>query len=251
MCEGPIKDFYYKKGITHHTSCTNTPQQNGVVERKHRHLLNTARALSFQANLPPTFWGECLLCATYLINRMPLSVLKHKSPYELLHQSPPVLDHLRTFGCLCFVSTSKVHRTKFDSRADACVFLGYSLTQYGYKVLNLLNHKVFVSRDVIFHEKHLSSMKNIFLIITNSAPTIPNNLFNFSSLLTQHNLTLFIILLMIPTQLIPFLPYKHPTQALHIPYLLTLINQATNLLLTTIHIFLPEPLLESPISHHT
>ena len=117
-------------------------------------MLETARALFFQANLPITYWGESLLCATYLINRMPLSVLKNKSPYELLHQSPPVLDHIRTFGCLCYVSTSKVHRSKFDPRSDACVFIGYPLTQKGYKVLNLKNQKTYVSRDVVFHERH-------------------------------------------------------------------------------------------------
>ena len=87
---------------------------------------------------------------------MPLSVLKNKSSYELLHQSPPVLDHIRSFGCLCYVSTSKVHRSKFDPSSDACVFIGYPLAQKGYKLLNLKNKKTYVSRDVVFHERHFS-----------------------------------------------------------------------------------------------
>ena len=154
LCDGPITALYYKKGITHQTSCSDTPQQNGVVERKHKHLLETARALFFQANLPILYWGECILCATYIINRMPLSVLKNKSLYELLHNHTPNLDHLRAFGCLCFVSTSKVNRSKFDPRAEACVFLGYSLTQKGYTILSMKTKKLSVSRNVIFHEKH-------------------------------------------------------------------------------------------------
>ena len=56
LCEGKMKVFLSSKGIIHHKTCANTPQQNGVVERKHKHLLETARALCFQSNLPIHFW---------------------------------------------------------------------------------------------------------------------------------------------------------------------------------------------------
>ena len=154
LCEGHMKDFLLTKGITHYKACSATPQQNGVVERKHKHLLETARALSFQSNLPKQFWGECVLTAAYLINRMPLQSLGLISPQEKLLQTKPNLSHLRSFGCLCFISTKKMHITKFDARAHPCVFIGYPNLQKAYKVYDLVTKKVLISRDVIFFEKH-------------------------------------------------------------------------------------------------
>ena len=94
LCNGPMAQLYHSFGITHQKCCVETPQQNGVVERKHRHLIETARALFFQSNIPKSFWGECVLCAAYLINRLPLSTLNNMSPYQKLFGTILNNDHL-------------------------------------------------------------------------------------------------------------------------------------------------------------
>ncbi|OMO90088.1 Integrase, catalytic core [Corchorus capsularis] len=152
IVQGPMKAFLEEKGIFHETSCIDTPQQNGVLERKHRHLLEVARALRFEANLPIRFWGECVLTAAYLINITPTPKLNGKTPYEALLKKSPKYDHLRVFGCLCYVHDINRSGDKFSPRAHRCIFIGYPLGKKAYQVYDLESHKIMVSRDVIFYE---------------------------------------------------------------------------------------------------
>jgi hypothetical protein len=71
-----------ENGIVHQSTCVNSPQQNGIAERKNRHLLEVARALLFSTKVPKYLWGEAVLTAAHLINRMPSRVLNLKTPFE-------------------------------------------------------------------------------------------------------------------------------------------------------------------------
>ncbi|KAD6454947.1 hypothetical protein E3N88_09653 [Mikania micrantha] len=146
-------NFYVEQGIILETSCPHTPQQNGVVERKHRHLLETARALKIEANLPIRFWGECVLTATYIINRLPSKIRENKTPYELLYGEKPSYDHMRVFGCMAYYRNIETKGDKFEMRGKPGVFMGYPNGTKGYKIYDPNNDKIIISRDVVFAEK--------------------------------------------------------------------------------------------------
>jgi len=155
-------DLYNKYGIIHQRSCVGTPQQNSIVERKHQHVLNVTRSLLFQSNLPKCYWSYVVNHVVHLINIMPSAVLKNKSPYEMLYQKPPTYLDLKTFGCLCFASTSDVNISKLDPRARKCVFIGFKNGIKGYILLDLKTREIFISRNDLFYETifSFSSMDN-------------------------------------------------------------------------------------------
>lgn len=144
--------FYNEQGIILETTCPHTPQQNGVVERKHRHLLEVARALRFESNTPKRFSGECVLTATYVINRLPSKVLGNKTPYEIVFGHKPDYDHMRIFGCLAYYRSTETKGDKFEMRGRPGVFLGYPQGTKGYKLYDIENKRIVTSRDVKFHE---------------------------------------------------------------------------------------------------
>ena len=121
-------------GIVHQSSCVDTPQQNGIAERKNRHLLEVARSLMFSTHVPKHFWGKAVLTAAYLINRMPSRVLNFQTPCQVLLKSYPstrIISTLspRAFECSVFVHTYQQFRSKLDPRSIKCIFHEYSSNQ--------------------------------------------------------------------------------------------------------------------------
>ncbi|GAA0155358.1 hypothetical protein LIER_13105 [Lithospermum erythrorhizon] len=142
-----------QNGMLHLTSCADTPSQNGVAERKNRHLLETARALLFEQQLSKSFFVDVVSTACFLINRMPSSVIHGESPYHILFPGKPLFSiDPKIFGCTCFVRDVRSSVTKLDPKSLKCVFLGYSRYQKGYRCYSPYLKRYIVSIDVTFFE---------------------------------------------------------------------------------------------------
>ncbi|KAL6335516.1 hypothetical protein AAG906_030644 [Vitis piasezkii] len=156
-----FKPYLEAHGILHQFSCPHTPQQNGRVERKIRHLVETGLALMAQSFLPSKYWTYAFQTAVYLINLLPAKLLHFQSPIQALFHKLPNYHHLRVFGCLCFPSLRPYTQHKLCYRSTACVFLGYAPAHKGYLCLDVSTSRIYISRNVIFHESsfpfHLSA----------------------------------------------------------------------------------------------
>ena len=95
-----LSSYLQQHGISHFTTPPHTPEQNGIVERRHRHIVETGLSLLHHANLPLHFWSHAFQTTAHLINRLPTLVLNYQSPYEKLHNASRAYTKLKPFGCL-------------------------------------------------------------------------------------------------------------------------------------------------------
>jgi len=139
-----LNSFYASKGIFHHKSCVETPQQNGRVERKNQHILNVGVSLLNRTKLPASYWSYALLHATFIINRVTSPTLHN----QLLHGIIPDANSFKVFGSLCYSTSLQSHKTKLATRARKSVFLGYSIGYKGYFLLDIHTREIHISRQV-------------------------------------------------------------------------------------------------------
>jgi transposase InsO family protein len=92
-----IEDFLEDEGIKHEFSSPYTPQQNGVVERKNRTLLDRARTMLDEYKTSDRFWAEAINTSCYAINRLYLHRILKKTSYELLTGKKPNVSYFRVF----------------------------------------------------------------------------------------------------------------------------------------------------------
>ena len=137
-----------------------SPQQNGVVERRNRVVVNMVRSMLKDKNLPHELWGEAVNTSLHVLNRAPTRSLDGATPYEVWTGVKPNLEHFRVFGSLCHVKVLGEKLKKLQERSKPMVFIGYEAGTKGYKCYDPENGRVYISRYVIFEEKSQWNWRN-------------------------------------------------------------------------------------------
>ncbi|CAM8905735.1 unnamed protein product [Rhodiola kirilowii] len=155
--------YFQMNGIIHETTALYTPQQNGVAERKNRILKEMVNSMLSYSCLSNGFWGEAMLTACYLLNRVP-NKRNNTTPYELWHKKKPNLNYLRVWGCRAVVRLPAPKIKSLGERGVDCIFIGYAEHSKAYRFYvtgtndSISAHTVIESRDAIFDENRFSSI---------------------------------------------------------------------------------------------
>ncbi|CAB0004134.1 unnamed protein product, partial [Nesidiocoris tenuis] len=155
-----LKQFFKSKGIQHQLSCVESPQQNGLVERYNRLILEKARSMMVESKAEKKLWAEAVNTAVYLINRSPARKIPGKTPEEIWTGKPVDLSHLKVFGCKAYAKVLNSKRRKLDPKSEACIFTGYSETSKAYRLLDS-RYKLRICRDVVFFENDFKWRENL------------------------------------------------------------------------------------------
>ncbi|GJR92002.1 retrovirus-related pol polyprotein from transposon TNT 1-94 [Tanacetum coccineum] len=156
-------EYYEKVDISYETSVACSPQQNGVVERWNRTLIEDARTMLIYAKAPLFLWAEAVATACYTQNRSIVRLRHGKTPYELLHDKPPDLSFFHVFGALCYPTNDSENLGKLKLKADIGIFIGYAPTKKAFRIYNRRTRRIIETIHVDFDEltamasKHSSS----------------------------------------------------------------------------------------------
>jgi transposase InsO family protein len=131
-----VEEYLEEEGVKHEFSAPYTPQQNGVVERKNRMLIDMARMMLGEFKTPELFWSKAMNTACHAINRLYLHRLLKKTSYELLTGNKPNVSYFRVFGSKCYILVKKGRNSKFAPKAVEGFLLGYDSNTRAYRVFN-------------------------------------------------------------------------------------------------------------------
>lgn len=157
-----ILNYMKSEGIQLQLTSPYSPQQNGVAERKNRTLIEMARCMLLEANLPNVFWGEAVMTANYIQNRLTTKSVSTITPFERWNGQKPSIKYFKIFGTRCFVHIPSEKRKKLDNTAMEMIFIGYEENSKAYRCFSPDLKKVFISRDVRFIDDKMSIKNNVF-----------------------------------------------------------------------------------------
>jgi hypothetical protein len=155
--------MYFRVYIKHEFSAPYTPQQNGVVERKNRTLIDMGRTMLGEFKTPERFWSEAVNTACHAKNRVYLHRLLKKTSFELLTSNKPNVSYFCVFGSKCYIIVKKGRNSKFAPKVVEGFLLGYDSNTKAYRVFNKSSGLVEVSSDVVFDETNSSPREQVDL----------------------------------------------------------------------------------------
>nr|GFD30299.1 retrovirus-related Pol polyprotein from transposon TNT 1-94 [Tanacetum cinerariifolium] len=139
-------------GISHKTSVARFPQQNGVVERRNRTLIEAARTMLIYAQAPLFLWAEAMATACFTQNRSIIRLRHGKTPYELLHNKLHDLSFFHVFSALCYLKNDSENLGKLQPKADIGIFIGYAPTNKAFQIYNRRTRRIVKTIHVDFDE---------------------------------------------------------------------------------------------------
>ncbi|GKA33877.1 retrovirus-related pol polyprotein from transposon TNT 1-94 [Tanacetum coccineum] len=122
--------YFAQEGIEHQTSTARTPEQNGVVERWNRTLVEAARTMLSAAKVPLFFWAEAIATTCFTQNRSLVIPRHEKTPYHIINGRKPSVKFFHIFGSLCYIVRDGENLDKMKEKGDACIFVGLMFDEY-------------------------------------------------------------------------------------------------------------------------
>ncbi|GJU68929.1 retrovirus-related pol polyprotein from transposon TNT 1-94 [Tanacetum coccineum] len=147
-----LRSYYESVGISHETSVARSLQQNNVVERRNRTLIEATRTMSIYTKAPLFLWAEVVATSCYTKNRSIIRCHHGKTPYELLHERKPNLSYLHVFGALCYSNNDSEDLGKLQAKADIGIFIRYAPKKKAYRIYNRRTQKITETSHVDFDE---------------------------------------------------------------------------------------------------
>nr|GEY36177.1 hypothetical protein [Tanacetum cinerariifolium] len=147
-----LKEYFDSVGISHQVSFVRTPQQNRVVERINRTLVEATRTILIFSRAPLFLWAEAIATVCFTINRSIIHRRFNKTPYELINDRKSDISFLHVFGALCHPKNDREDIGKLGAKDDISFFIGYSTDSCAYRIFNRRTKKIIKTMNVSFDE---------------------------------------------------------------------------------------------------
>ncbi|GJR06706.1 retrovirus-related pol polyprotein from transposon TNT 1-94 [Tanacetum coccineum] len=157
----PFAELCAQHGIRHEFTAPYSPQQNGIAERKNRTLKEMVTAMLISSGMSQDMWGEAILTATYLLNKIPRKE-KEETPYELWMGRKPSYQYLRVWGCLAKVVVPTPKAQKIGPKSVDCIFIGYAKNSSAYRFIVHESKNPDIQKNTVMESRNASFFEHIF-----------------------------------------------------------------------------------------